>query len=554
MLDDQRDAVLTKNAIVIQTLSKLKIAKHLIRRRNSQNDALITIGEFLPKYIRLKRSPFWQLFQHVRPLLNVARAETKISQLERELESVTEANKQRECLFEQEKIEYNRQMDILNDQKETLEQQLSALQVKLDESEIRNRGIEEELSRKKEELEQTKQRVLDELEPTIRELNDKLQSIESFRAQLQLEHDKLNTSHTAIVLELEETKSNNHRLCEEKGVLETKVTQYESDMSKLQSELSISHENNESLAAQLNTKTLEIESLHQQYSNLQLELQKLQTTSNDKEQSLNMTISILQQSIHDQQLVINDKESQLANNQTLIQSITESNQRLTDEKDKLSLTIQKLEMTITELNGHLTSKTEELQQANDKNTMQRVELDALQQTVETNNSTIDSKERTISEQLTIIANLEQSLNCRQSLIDEQSAQLNRTTADNTLLKHNIEQLEERLHLSDSQRQLLESQVKDDQQVIQKLSEEQKTTEKRLKELELTVLESKLNERPSSSLQEAMVRLVKESEARMAAIKGNHELERRIAELESLLLKSDNNTQQLQVRLSAKVHS
>lgn len=107
-LDEARDHRLASVLKTLQAACRTALSKLSADREARQQEAIKCIQASVRELVTLKRWNWWRLYQHVRPLLNVTRAEKKIKELAIEIEKISN---ERDALCTELRSELDRERD-----------------------------------------------------------------------------------------------------------------------------------------------------------------------------------------------------------------------------------------------------------------------------------------------------------------------------------------------------------------------------------------------------------------------------------------------------------
>ena len=517
-MDDLRDGLLGKAAIVIQTIAKVKVAEWKIKARRNQNVALERIGIDLPMFLRLKKSPFWQLFTHVRPLLNVARAENRIEELESTLgnlkieheQTITQLVAEKDKVY-REKREVEAELEMMKSQHNQDLQEIETLNQRLSEQDAK---IRQEMEPALDLLRQQIAKLHDQINQKDATIEDKVCELKATRIKLEeVEFDrmKLAMQEKLLATRLEDSEKARELGVKEIESLNASIAELNQTLSGTTNELSNSRARYNDLTQEYSAiKADSLKKLEEYELASRLAKEEINKISIDLE-SANQHVQKLQTDILDKDQQINQLSEKLSSEQ-------HTNQQLKGEIELLKNSIQELEMTIqsktqenSKLQTELTKLDDEHQREVNKSREQSSvieslssDLSALRIHSETQQELLQKQRKDLEAKTELIASLR-----------EQEASMNEKIVQ---LKGQVLELEEKQQFWMDQERVYKAVNDKTNNALEKMLNEKLECERQL-------MEAKEKLETSLCLTTVITKLQEESNARLANIRLNTELER-----------------------------
>lgn len=551
-------------------------------RRGMRHQAATMIAHDLPKYLQLKKNPWWQLFHHVRPLLNVARAENRIAELDLELSTVRLEHSDLKVRLDTELQDARALIDTL--QSECKELRHGALQLELamaDASEAkqslieRNAGLETELT-------MAKDRARQELEPMIETLQIQIKAGNAQKVQVEEQMGNLWIENDGLKTKLEDLEFEKMRLSMQERVLVTKLTELEHGNEMLRSNLlheQTIKQGTEEQIVQLRCKNEEIEAklvkTCEELVKTDASLKELQAASETKIVALRSDLEQLQrrhgremQQMNDElqaerrdteSLRIKVRDSKIAQEQ-LTEQVEEERRiqvQARREKERLDMRIHELERSMGEAvqtHGllHVQLKSEQ-----EKGRLLECKLQDAEDAIFQADRQKKSLEARISDATTQIDTLRTELLALNSKLQSLKEHFDQQTHNLHCTQDELALTAERLQLTQQQRLLMEAELKDEQAMVMQLQDDKRTLERLLRETSaiLTDLQAKSNNSTSDAiapgfhLTQALECIARESEERSSTISSLKrqllDLDREKTALQEQLLNTRKPTSMLQ---------
>ena len=517
-MDDLRDGLLGKAAIVIQTIAKVKVAEWKIKARRNQNVALERIGIDLPMFLRLKKSPFWQLFTHVRPLLNVARAENRIEELESTLgnlkieheQTITQLVAEKDKVYG-EKREVEAELEMMKSQHNQDLQEIETLNQRLSEQDAKIRKemepaldlLKQQIADLHEQINQ-KDAMVEERVCELKATRIKLEEVEFDRMKLAMQEKLLSTR-------LEDSEKARELGVKEIESLNASIAELNQTLSGTTNELSNSRARYNDLTQEYSAiKADSLKKLEEYELASRLAKEEINKISIDLE-SANQHVQKLQTDILDKDQQINQLSEKLSSEQ-------HTNQQLKGEIELLKNSIQELEMTVqtkTQENSKLQSEFTKLEDEHQREVNKSREQSSVIESLSSDLSALRIHSETQQE---LLQKQRKDLEAKTELIAslrEQEASMNEKIVQ---LKGQVLELEEKQQFWMDQERVYKAVNDKTNNALEKMLNEKLECERQL-------MEAKEKLETSLCLTTVITKLQEESNARLANIRLNTELER-----------------------------
>lgn len=233
ILDELRDKRLSSIIQIFQARCRGALARRSKTRLIRQNEAKEILQRNCRHFLSLKQWTWWRLYSRVKPLLNVTRAESRIEELEDELDRI---QSERDVQFSQLRSELDSERDKLmniESSRRELEREIQHMRSQLSEVLEAKAALSERLQHQEAEnqiiKERQSQEILSHKEETRQKLEEQLAIEQEVRAQL--EATKANQAE--LKAKIEEFEFERLRLQRNESTLRSKVAEFEVSVEEL---------------------------------------------------------------------------------------------------------------------------------------------------------------------------------------------------------------------------------------------------------------------------------------------------------------------------------
>lgn len=287
-LDELKDGRLATILSQFQAHCRGALARLSKNRLVKQQEAKETLQRNFKRAAQLKQWDWYRLFCRVKPLLNVTRAESRIEELEDEVERIIEEREQQTGQLREELDAERNKLIELESTKRDFERQLQQLQIQLTDTEeakteLQDRimaikeesrqvqaSLEQEIDRLKKEVD-TKElslcKVQTESTAAINALKQELSQLKVLVEEAELEKARFERAETSLKAKLEELEGNLEELKAFKKDLEQRLKQSEETRRQLQDQLEddkLSSEKQQALQSEFESQLRIVKQRHQE--------------------------------------------------------------------------------------------------------------------------------------------------------------------------------------------------------------------------------------------------------------------------------------------------
>ncbi|KAI5294749.1 hypothetical protein KEM52_003293 [Ascosphaera acerosa] len=404
-LEEQRDTLIRDIMTRFQSVSRGVIARRRTSKRLYRTEAASIIRHNLILYQRLKASPWWNLYNRMRPLLGGTRVANEVKQRDEQIKALEEKAKREHADRQKLEEDKRRAETVIRQVQQTLESERA---LALDKEEIFKRLQDREV-----------------------ELSDKLSEAIADQEDLEDQLDQIIESKKKAEAELEERLAQLNEAADLIARLEREKREANAELERLDHQLKQAADGSHQRHEEVTELLQEIEILKSHASLRETKIQQLEEQLLKTDQDLDVKLA---ETTHD-----------LEASQKQIKDLVDENRRVRDEMVQVSRTLQEYEDLVHDKEGQLAvlrADIDQFQSMAKSFEMDRNEVSARFEEVQSRLYDVQAKlDATESEK----ANLEREASHARQLLDDKVSEDHDAVETMKMLDEQVHDLKQQLY-------------------------------------------------------------------------------------------------------------